>query len=75
MPQTYLDGLDEHEPPIPPELMQRVFRDYERRKEERGSVDFEDLLARAVELSSAMRTRSVSSRRAIGRSPSTSTRT
>lgn len=49
-PETYLDGLGEHEPPIPPELMQRVFRDYQRRKEERGSMDFEDLLAGAVEL-------------------------
>ncbi len=49
-PETYLDGLDGHEPPIPPELMHRVFRDYERRKEERGRVDFEDLLAGAVEL-------------------------
>ena len=29
-PETYLDGLGEHESPIPPELMQRVFRDYER---------------------------------------------
>jgi len=49
-PETYLDGLGEHEPPIPPELMQRVFRNYEQRKEERGSVDFEDLLAGAVDL-------------------------
>ena len=49
-PETYLDGLGGHEPPIPSELMQRVFRDYERRKEDRGSVDFEDLLAGAVEL-------------------------
>jgi DNA helicase-2/ATP-dependent DNA helicase PcrA len=49
-PETYLDNLGGHEPPIPPELMQRVFRDYERRKEDRGSVDFEDLLAGAVEL-------------------------
>jgi len=49
-PETYLDGLRGHEPPIPPELMQRVFRDYERRKEDRESVDFEDLLADAVEL-------------------------
>ena len=30
--------------------MQRVFRGYEQRKEERGSVDFEDLLAGAVGL-------------------------
>jgi DNA helicase-2/ATP-dependent DNA helicase PcrA len=49
-PETYLDGLGEHEPPIPPELMQRVFRDYERRKTESGHVDFEDLLAQAVAL-------------------------
>ena len=49
-PETYLDGLGEHESPIPPELMQRVFRGYEQRKEERGSVDFEDLLAGAVGL-------------------------
>ena len=49
-PETYLDGLGEHEPPIPPELMQRVLRDYERRKAERGSVDFEDLLEGAADL-------------------------
>jgi DNA helicase-2/ATP-dependent DNA helicase PcrA len=49
-PSTYLAGLGDHEPPIPPELMQRVFRDYERRKEADGLIDFEDLLARAVEL-------------------------
>jgi DNA helicase-2/ATP-dependent DNA helicase PcrA len=49
-PETYLDGLGEHEPPIPPELMQRVFRDYERRKSESGHVDFEDLLAQAIAL-------------------------
>ena len=49
-PETYLDGLEEHEPPIPAELMQRVFRDYERRKEANDHVDFEDLLVMAVEL-------------------------
>jgi DNA helicase-2/ATP-dependent DNA helicase PcrA len=49
-PDTYLDGLGRHEPPIPPELMQRVFRDYERRKAGNGSLDFEDLLAGAVDL-------------------------
>jgi DNA helicase-2/ATP-dependent DNA helicase PcrA len=47
-PESYLDGLGEHEPPVPPELMQRVFRDYERRKEARGYVDFEDLLEHAI---------------------------
>ena len=49
-PETYLDGLGDHDPPIPPELMQRVFRDYERRKTESGQVDFEDLLAQAIVL-------------------------
>jgi DNA helicase II / ATP-dependent DNA helicase PcrA len=49
-PDTYLDGLGEHEPPIPPDLMLRVFRDYERRKQERGYIDFEDLLANAIAL-------------------------
>ena len=49
-PRRYLDGLGDHEPPIPPELMQRVFRDYERRKDERGYVDFEDLLELAIGL-------------------------
>ncbi|HZB24079.1 MAG TPA: ATP-dependent DNA helicase UvrD2 [Gaiellaceae bacterium] len=49
-PDRYLDGLDEHEPPIPPDLMQRVYRDYERRKAESGYLDFEDLLTRAVDL-------------------------
>jgi len=49
-PDSYLDGLDDHEPPIPAELMLRVFRDYERRKAESGHLDFEDLLAQAVQL-------------------------
>ena len=49
-PDTYLDGIGEHAPPLPAELMQRVFRDYERRKQERGLVDFEDLLELAIRL-------------------------
>jgi DNA helicase-2/ATP-dependent DNA helicase PcrA len=49
-PATYLRGLDEHEPPVPVDLMLRVFREYERRKAEAGAVDFEDLLERAVTL-------------------------
>jgi DNA helicase II / ATP-dependent DNA helicase PcrA len=47
---TYEDGLDDHEPPIPADLMLRVFREYERRKTEAGQLDFEDLLERAVRL-------------------------
>jgi ATP-dependent DNA helicase UvrD/PcrA len=49
-PQTYLGELGEHAPPIPPDLMARVFREYERRKEAQGLVDFEDLLRLAIEL-------------------------
>jgi ATP-dependent DNA helicase UvrD/PcrA len=55
-PQTYYEGLGavggegEHEPPIPPDLVHRVFREYERRKEAAGALDFEDLLERAIRL-------------------------
>ena len=49
-PATYLEGLGEHEPPIPPDLMAGVFTGYERRKEARDLVDFEDLLELAVRL-------------------------
>ena len=47
-PETYIAGLDGHEPPIPADLAHRVFREYERRKEEAGSLDFEDLLERTI---------------------------
>ena len=49
-PSTYLDGLGGHEPPLPPDLSVRVFREYERRKEESGELDFEGLLERAIRL-------------------------
>ena len=49
-PEAYWDGLGEHEPPIPPDLMRRVFREYERRKAADGLLDFEDLLERTVQL-------------------------
>jgi DNA helicase-2/ATP-dependent DNA helicase PcrA len=49
-PATYLDGLSGHEPPIPPDLMLRVFREYERRKAAGGRIDFEDVLELAVRL-------------------------
>ncbi len=49
-PATYRRGLDDHEPPIPADLMERVFREYERRKESSGKLDFEDLLERAIRL-------------------------
>jgi DNA helicase-2/ATP-dependent DNA helicase PcrA len=49
-PETYFDWLGDHEPPIPPDLSLRVFREYERRKGAEGVLDFEDLLERAVRL-------------------------
>ncbi len=47
-PEQYLDAADDREPPIPADLMARVYADYERRKEADGLLDFEDLLERAV---------------------------
>jgi ATP-dependent DNA helicase UvrD/PcrA len=49
-PQTYRKGLNGHEPPIPDDLMATVFREYERRKEGSGLIDFEDLLELTVRL-------------------------
>jgi DNA helicase-2/ATP-dependent DNA helicase PcrA len=49
-PETYLDSLGEHTPPIPPDLMQGVYARYERWKREAGRVDFEDLLELTVRL-------------------------
>jgi DNA helicase II / ATP-dependent DNA helicase PcrA len=49
-PETYLSGLDGHEPPIPPDLMVSVFRRYEAQKERQSRVDFEDLLELAIRL-------------------------
>jgi DNA helicase II / ATP-dependent DNA helicase PcrA len=49
-PATYRRELGDHEPPIPPDLMERVFRTYEERKAARGLLDFEDLLELAVRL-------------------------
>jgi DNA helicase-2/ATP-dependent DNA helicase PcrA len=49
-PGTYLAGLGDHEPPIPPDLAFRVFREYEHKKAEAGAIDFEDLLGNAIRL-------------------------
>jgi DNA helicase-2/ATP-dependent DNA helicase PcrA len=46
----YAIEADGHEPPIPIDLMLRVFRDYERRKVAEGVIDFEDLLELAVQM-------------------------
>ena len=51
-PQGYLAELErsDHEPPIPPELMLRVYEGYERRKQTSGKIDFEDMLGLAVQM-------------------------
>ena len=49
-PDAYLEAAVDREPPIPVELMARVYRDYERLKADKGLLDFEDLLERAVRL-------------------------
>jgi DNA helicase II / ATP-dependent DNA helicase PcrA len=49
-PGDYLRALGDHEPPIPKDLMLRVYRDYERRKADQGYVDFEDLIEMAIRL-------------------------
>jgi DNA helicase II / ATP-dependent DNA helicase PcrA len=49
-PDRYRQALGDHEPPLPRDLMLRVYREYERRKEESGWVDFEDLLELAIRL-------------------------
>jgi DNA helicase II / ATP-dependent DNA helicase PcrA len=49
-PDTYRERIGDHEPPIPPDLMLRVFREYERRKAAEGLLDFEDLLERTARL-------------------------
>jgi DNA helicase-2/ATP-dependent DNA helicase PcrA len=49
-PDAYLASLDRHEPPIPANLMHTVYREYERRKGQRGEIDFEDVLELAIRL-------------------------
>jgi DNA helicase-2/ATP-dependent DNA helicase PcrA len=39
-----------HEPPIPADLMDGIYRDYERRKARSGAFDFEDMLSLAVRM-------------------------
>ncbi|HEY6960746.1 MAG TPA: ATP-dependent DNA helicase UvrD2 [Gaiellaceae bacterium] len=46
-PAEYGEG---REPPIPVDLMQRVYHEYERRKADEGAIDFEDLLALAIDV-------------------------
>jgi DNA helicase-2/ATP-dependent DNA helicase PcrA len=49
-PATYLAEVGDHEPPIPADLMFRIFRGYEAEKTDRGHVDFEDVLELTIRL-------------------------
>ena len=51
-PDSYEAALhrEGHEPPIPADLMLRVYQGYEQRKERVGRIDFEDMLGLAVRL-------------------------
>jgi DNA helicase-2/ATP-dependent DNA helicase PcrA len=49
-PDRYLAELEDHEPPIPPELMLRIYEGYERRRRAMGRLDFEDMLDLALRL-------------------------
>ena len=48
--ERYAVEADGREPPIPADLSLRVFREYEKRKDEAGAIDFEDLLELAVQM-------------------------
>jgi DNA helicase-2/ATP-dependent DNA helicase PcrA len=49
-PSRYLAELGDHEPPIPADLMHRIYEGYERRKASMGRLDFEDMLGLALRL-------------------------
>ncbi|MGH2735449.1 MAG: ATP-dependent helicase, partial [Actinomycetota bacterium] len=49
-PDGYLDAVGGHAPPIPPDLMQRVFARYEAGKRKRELVDFEDILELTIRM-------------------------
>ena len=49
-PEAYGAALGSRTPPIPVDLMQRVFVDYERAKVRAGRIDFDDLLAETIAL-------------------------
>jgi DNA helicase II / ATP-dependent DNA helicase PcrA len=47
-PERYRSELGDHEPPLPPDLMHRIYVRYEAGKRAKGFVDFEDLLELAI---------------------------
>ena len=67
--------LGDHEPPIPADLMHRVYARYEEGKQAKGYVDFEDLLELAVRTYEEDEQALATFRGATAPSPSTSTRT
>ncbi|HEV2686019.1 MAG TPA: ATP-dependent helicase, partial [Actinomycetota bacterium] len=48
--RDYLERIGSHEPPIPTDLMHRVYVTYEKRKRTAAMIDFEDLLEQTVTL-------------------------
>lgn len=48
--RDYLASVGTHEPPIPPELMHRMYVEYEKRKRKASMIDFEDLLEQTVQI-------------------------
>jgi DNA helicase II / ATP-dependent DNA helicase PcrA len=49
-PDVYLARLGRHEPPIPSDLMARVYKRYESGKLRRNLIDFEDLLELTIQM-------------------------
>ena len=47
-PERYRTELGDHEPPLPADLMHRIYARYEEGKRAKGLVDFEDLLELAI---------------------------
>jgi DNA helicase II / ATP-dependent DNA helicase PcrA len=47
-PEGYRAAERDHEPPVPIDLMHRIYREYEQRKRSEGAMDFEDLLALTI---------------------------
>ena len=48
--ETYADSIGDRTPPIPVDLMASVYSRYERGKQERGLIDFEDLLEVTIQM-------------------------
>jgi len=49
-PERYRRELGDHEPPIPADLVQRIYGQYEHAKRKQGHADFEDLLELAIRM-------------------------